>query len=36
MTKIENTFSLSDLRKKTDKVQIYDERTMDDEGNIFT
>lgn len=35
MTKIENTFSLSDLRKKTDKVQIYDERTMDDEGNII-
>lgn len=35
MAQRDNTFSLNDLKKKADKIQVFDERTLDEEGNII-
>lgn len=35
MTLHDKTFSLFDFKKKAEKVQIFDERTIDEEGNII-
>ena len=35
MAQRDNTFSLNDLKKKADKIQVFDKRTLDEEGNII-
>ena len=36
MAQNDNVFSLTDIKKKADKIQIFDERTIDEEGKAIS
>jgi hypothetical protein len=36
MAQYDNFFSLTDIKKKADKIQIFDERTIDEEGKAIS